>query len=180
MNSIDQNQKENNHKDVYSLEAGERIKEMAESTKTCFFCTEKGLGDSLGVRPMSILQAEDNGTLWFLSAKDSYKNQEIAMNSEAKLYFQGSPHSDFLILTGTATISYDKNKIKELWMPLAKAWFTQGENDPRITAIKFVPENGFYWDNKHGNLIAGVKMLFGALVGQTIDDGIQGKIKTSL
>ena len=177
MNSIDQNQKENNHKDIYSLEAGERIKEMADRAKTCFFCTASGFGDSGGVRPMSILQVEENGTLWFLSAKDSYKNQEISANSEVKLYFQGSPHSDFLYLSGTATISQEKNKIKELWTPLAKAWFTQGESDPRITAIKVVPENGFYWDNKHGNLIAGVKMLFGALVGETIDDSIQGKMK---
>ena len=177
MDSIDQNQKENNHKDVFSLEAGERIKEMAESAKTCFFCTADGLGDSEGVRPMSVLQVEENGTLWFLSAKDSYKNQEINANNKVKLYFQGSPHADFLFLAGTATISFDKNKIRELWTPLAKAWFTQGENDPRISAIKVVPENGFYWDNKHGNLIAGVKMLFGALVGQTIDDSIIGKIK---
>ncbi len=176
MNSIDQNQKENNHKDIYGLEAGERIKEMADRAKTCFFCTANGFGDSGGVRPMSILQVEENGTLWFLSAKDSYKNQEISANSEVKLYFQGSPHSDFLYLSGTATISQEKNKIKELWTPLAKAWFTHGENDPRITAIKVVPENGFYWDNKHGNLIAGVKMLFGALAGETIDDSIQGKI----
>ncbi|HSZ35409.1 MAG TPA: pyridoxamine 5'-phosphate oxidase family protein [Puia sp.] len=178
MNSIDKNQKENNHKDVYGLEAGERIKEMADSAKTCFFCTVKGLGESGGIRPMSVLQTEENGTLWFLSAKDSYKNQEIAENGEVKLFFQGSPHSDFLYLSGTATISYDKNKIKEIWTPLAKAWFTQGENDPRITAIKVVPENGFYWDNKHGNLVAGAKMMFGALIGETIDDSIQGKIKS--
>ena len=179
MNSIDQNQKENNHKDVYSLEAGERIKEMAETTKTCFFCTEAGLGDSYGVRPMSILQVEENGTLWFLSARDSYKNHEIAIHNQVKLYFQGSAHADFLFLTGTATVSYDKNKIKELWTPMAKAWFTEGEDDPRISAIQVVPENGFYWDNKHGNLIAGAKMLFSALVGQTIDDSIQGRIKVN-
>jgi hypothetical protein len=45
---------------------------------------------------------------------------------------------------------------------------------------ELVPENGFYWDNKLGNLIAGAKMLFGALTGQTIDDSIQGRIKTGL
>ena len=177
MNSIDKNQKEDNHNDLFSVEAGERIRQMAENVKTCFFCTETGLGESFGVRPMSVLKVYNDGTLWFLSAKDSSKNQEILAKDSVKLYFQGSPHSDFLFLSGTASISDDKEKIEELWTPLAKAWFTEGINDPRISVIKVVPDNGFYWDNKHGNLIAGAKMMFGALTGQTTDDSIEGKLK---
>ncbi len=178
MNSIDKNQQEINYQDLYHEEAAARIRQMAESAKTCFFCTESGIGNSGGVRPMSILQVDDKGIIWFLSARDSHKNHEIEMNSEVKLYFQGSAHADFLFLQGRAYLSYEKNKIRELWTPLAKAWFTDGENDPRISVIRFVPENGFYWDNKHGNLVAGVKMLFSALAGKTMDDSIQGTLHT--
>jgi hypothetical protein len=42
--------------------------------------------------------------------------------------------------------------------------------------IKIEPKNGFYWDNKHGNLVAGTKMIIGAVLGKTLDDSIQGKI----
>ena len=177
MNSIDKNQQEYNHQDLHHAEAAERIRQIAESAKTCFFCTEAGTGDSAGVRPMSVLKVDEEGTIWFMSARDSYKNHEIEMNSEVKLYFQGSAHSDFLFLQGRADISDEKNKIRELWTPLAKAWFTEGQDDPRITVIRFVPEQGFYWDNKHGDLVAGVKMLFGALAGKTIDDSIQGTLR---
>ena len=177
MNSIDKNQPEENYKDVYSSEAGERIRKMAERAKTCFFCTGASSAESLGVRPMSVLKADDDGTLWFLSAKDSQKNQEVIIHPEVKLYFQGSPHADFLYLAGTAEITDDKEIIRELWEPVAKAWFTEGENDPRISAIKVTPDTGFYWDNKHGNLIAGSKMIIGAMLGKTLDDSIQGKIK---
>jgi general stress protein 26 len=38
--------------------------------------------------------------------------------------FQGSAHSDFLNLYGRATITTDSKKIKELWEPIGKAWFT--------------------------------------------------------
>jgi general stress protein 26 len=177
MNSIDKNQSEKNYEDVSAGKAGEQIKKMAEAAKSCFFCTEIRTGDSFGVRPMSIQKADDDGTLWFLSAKDSHKNREISMNPEVRLYFQGSPHSDFLFLTGVAEISDDREKIRELWEPIAKAWFTEGENDPRISVIKVSPRSGFYWDNKHGNLVAGTKMMIGALLGKTMDDSIQGKIK---
>ena len=43
--------------------------------------------------------------------------------------------------------------------------------------IVVTPEDGYYWDTKHGNVVAGVKMMIGALVGKTMDDSIEGKLK---
>ncbi|MEO6315291.1 MAG: pyridoxamine 5'-phosphate oxidase family protein [Chitinophagaceae bacterium] len=176
MDSINKNQPEENTKNLQSREAAERIAEMVKEAKSCFFCTKQGTGESGGVRPMSIQKVAEDGTLWFLSAKDSHKNQEIAMDAAVKLYFQGSAHSDFLYLTGSARISDDKATIHELWEPILKTWFTEGENDPRISVIRFEPADGYYWDNKHGNAVAGVKMMIGALVGKTLDDSIEGKL----
>jgi len=39
------------------------------------------------------------------------------------------------------------------------------------------PTDGYYWDNKHGNTIAGIKMLLGAATGKTLDDSIEGTVK---
>jgi general stress protein 26 len=94
-----------------------------------------------------------------------------------RLYFQGSPHSDFLHLSGRATVSTDRAKIEELWEPLLKTWFTGGADDPRITVIKVTPTHGYYWDTKHGNTVAYVKMLIGAAVGTTLDDSIEGTLR---
>ncbi len=152
------------------------MKSLIEGAKSCFFCTGQGTGESNGVRPMSIQKVEDNGTLWFLSAKDSHKNAEIEEDPSVRLFFQGSAHSDFLYLDGIAFISDDKARIKDLWEPILKTWFTEGENDPRISAIGVQPTEGYYWDNKHGNVVAGAKMMFGAVVGKTYDDSIEGKI----
>ncbi len=42
--------------------------------------------------------------------------------------------------------------------------------------ICFRPSGGYYWDNKHGNAIAGIKMLVGAAIGKTLDDSIEGTV----
>lgn len=126
---------------------------------------------------MSVQQIDEEGNFWFLSADDSHKNAELELDPSVKLYFQGSPHSDFLQIEGRATISRDKAKIEELWEPIIKTWFTGGVDDPRITVIKVVPQSGYYWDTKHGTAVAGIKMLIGAAIGKTFDDSIEGELQ---
>lgn len=126
---------------------------------------------------MSVQQVDNAGNLWFLSANDSHKNYEIQSDSKVQLLFQGSSYSDFLNLYGTATISEDKQKIKELWQPILKTWFTEGVDDPRISVIKVTPEEGYYWDTKHNMAVGLIKRITGAIIGKTIDDSIEGNIR---
>ncbi|MHA4895858.1 pyridoxamine 5'-phosphate oxidase family protein [Pedobacter sp. PWIIR3] len=177
MDSINKNQPEHNRENLVSTEALEKIKEIISQTDTCFFCTEAATGPSNGVRPMSIQQVDDEGNLWIVIANDSHTHEEIGLDSRVKLYFQASKHSDFLYFTADAELVDDKAKVKELWSPLMKTWFTEGEDDPRIALVKITPSDGYYWDNKHGNFVAGVKMLVGAAIGKTLDDSIEGKIQ---
>lgn len=177
MDSINRNQEEENRENLSDQAAVEKIKELAEGADTCFFCTKVASGDSGGARPMSVRKVDEQGRLWFLSPIDSYKNQEIAENPQVSLFFQGSKHSDFLALHGRASISTDKELIRELWSPFIKTWFTEGVDDPRITVISVTPESGYYWDTKHGNAVAGVKVMIGALLGKTLDDSIEGEIR---
>lgn len=176
MDSIDRNQPEDNREDLQGGEAVQKIKEMVKGAENCWFCSAIATGESNGDRPMNVRQVDDEGNLWFLSASDSRKNQELAVNPAVKLYFQGSKHSDFMQLNGQATITRDKEKIKELWSPLVQTWFTEGMDDPRITVIQVTPTEGYYWDTKHGNAVAGVKMMIGALIRKTLDDSVEGTL----
>jgi general stress protein 26 len=126
---------------------------------------------------MSVQKVDEEGNFWFLSANDSHKNEDIQTDNNVHLLFQGSAHSDFLSIYGVATISTDKELIKELWEPIIKTWFTGGVDDPRITAIKVETKQGYYWDNKHGDAVAFAKMAVGAMTGKTLDDSIEGQIK---
>ncbi len=177
MDSINRNQPEENRDDLSGAEAIEKLKELGSGS--CFLVTRVPTGDSDGARPMSVQKVDDEGNLWFLSAIDSHKNQEIQADPRVELFFQGSAHSDFLHLSGTATISQDRAMIDELWDPIIKTWFTEGKDDPRITVIKVTPNRGYYWDTKHGNFVAGIKILIGAATGKTLDDSIEGEISVN-
>jgi general stress protein 26 len=177
MNSINDQQPEDNKENLYSREAVAKIKELADTSKTCFLCTDIKAGKPFAARPMSVQEVDEQGNVWFLSASDSHQNEHINTDPHVQLLFQGSHYSDFLSLFGKATISKDKARIKQLWNPMVKNWFTEGEDDPRITVVKVAPEGGYYWDTKHGNIVAFAKSIAGSITGQTMDDSIEGNLK---
>lgn len=176
MNSINEQQPEENFKDLRGTEALKKIKELTDKASTCFFCTDIHTGKAFATRPMAVQKVDDNGNFWFLSADDSHKNVEATDDSSVQLLFQGSDYSDFLNIYGTAVISKDKVKIEELWKPILKTWFTEGKDDPRITVIKVEPSEGYYWDTKHNRAIGLLKRAAGAIMGETLDDSIEGNL----
>ena len=180
MNSINEQQSEKNNEDLHGEEAVNKIRELVKKSSTCFFCTSMKTSKPFQTRPMTIQEVDEEGNLWLLSASDSHVNVEISDDENVQLLFQGSPYSDFLNLYGTASINKDKDKIQKLWEPLMKTWFTEGENDSRITVIKVETTGGYYWDTKHGKVVSFVKMAVGAMIGQTLDDSIEGTLKPKL
>src|SRR6478752_2390167 len=102
MDSINREQPEENHKDLNSKEAVEKMKELCGKAKSCFFCTRIRSGEPFAARPMSVQTIDEDGTFWFLSANDSHKNAEIAEDPGVQMLFQGSPYSDFIMLYGKA------------------------------------------------------------------------------
>jgi len=176
MDSINAQQPEDNTKNLEGPDAWKKIKEMAEKADTCFFCTNIKTGLPFSTRPMAVLKIDEEGNLWFLSANDSSKNAEMEKDPLVQLLFQESPHAGFMNVYGIAEISTDKAKIEEIWTPLAKTWFTEGKDDPRVTVIKVSPTQGHYWDNKHGQAIAFLKMVTGAVIGKTLDDSVEGEL----
>src|ERR1700744_1357649 len=115
MNSINEQQIEENHQDLEGGEAIEKLRELVGKTWTCFFCSNIKTGIPFSTRPMAVQQVDEEGNLWLLSSNDSHKDIEIKSDPFVQLLFQGSAHSDFLNVYGIATVSADKAKIKELW-----------------------------------------------------------------
>ena len=162
------------HKDLRNESAADKIKDLADDIKTCMYCTYKD--EKLQSRPMSVQEIDDDGNLWFLSDKNSNKNFEINLNPKVELFF-AQPHDKFLTLHGNATILYDRRKIKELWNPIIKVWMPEGEDDPNLSIIKVTPEDGYYWNNKNGKMVAIAKMTVAFVTGKTMDDGIEGNLE---
>jgi len=156
-------------------EAIEKMQELVKHNNICLFTTR--IYDSpLHARPMGTQQVDEDGNFWFLSGDDSDKNAEIMEDNSVQLFYSDAGKAEFMSVYGQASISRDQKKIEELWNPIAKAWFKEGKNDPRLTLIKITPEEAYYWDTKHNKMVTMIKILASMVSGKRRDDGIEGKM----
>ena len=157
-------------------DAIKKMKEMAEEIEICMFCTYDA-DNKMQTAPMRANEIDNDGTFWFLSTNESTRNTDIQANSTTDLIFAQPGKENYLSVHGHSEITYNKQKIDDLWNPMVKTWFTEGKEDPRISVIKFTPEEAYYWDTRHGKMVSFLKIAVGAVTGKTMDDGIQGKLK---
>lgn len=161
--------------DLHGRAAVEKISDLVKGGSSCFFCT-LAMGSQLHARPMTVIEVGDDGALWFFTEVDSLKTIELERDPRVILFFKEGDNGGHLKLEGSATDATDRETIHRLWSPRLRAWFTEGEDDPRICVLRVDPVSGEYWDNEHGAAISGLKMLFGALTAQRVDEGVHGQL----
>lgn len=155
--------------------AAKKIKELVEASRTCMMvtCLDKM---PLTMRPMAVQKTGENGCIYFLSHRDTHKNDELHQSPAMQLVFMNSSNSEYLSLFGEAEVYRNQDEIEEMYTPIANVWF-EGKEDPNITIICFHPESGYYWDTKNGKMIQLAGMLVGALTGKETDNSVEGRLK---
>ncbi len=131
-------------------------------------------GDKLRARPMSAYLRREENAIYFLTDARHHKDEEIARHSSVNLSFADAGSMKYVSLTGTATVSNDRARIKELFSTPAKAWWDSAE-DPNIRVLKVMPDEAEFWDTP-GSVVAYVKMAVAAATGTRPEIGDNRKV----
>jgi general stress protein 26 len=131
-------------------------------------------GEKLRARPMSAYLERESNTIYFLTDARRHKDEEIARNPSINLSFADAGDQKYVSVTGTAAVSNDRAKIKQLFSTPAKAWW-ESADDPNIRVLKITPEDAEFWDSP-GSVISYVKMAAAAVTGTRPDLGDNRKV----
>ena len=131
-------------------------------------------GDKLRARPMSAYLDRDNNAVLFLTDARRHKDEEIARDPHVNLSFADTCSQKYVSLPGTAAISNDRAKIKQLFSTPAKAWWDSAE-DPNIRVLTITPDDAEFWDSP-GSVISYVKMAAAAVSGTRPNLGDNRKV----
>jgi len=162
-------------KELYGDQGLAKIGELIKDIRICMMTTAAGDG-SFDSRPMATQKGPFDGTLWFLTRQESGKVRAIAEDDHVSLLYGDPGDSKYVAVKGRASVSKDKAKIHELWNPMYKAWFPEGEDDPAITVIKVTVSEAEYWEASSSKLVMGIKYLAAAVTGGKVEVGEQGKV----
>jgi general stress protein 26 len=121
----------------------EKLCQLLKGFDTAMLIT-LGQDNSPHGRPMHIVDAEEDGTLWFASPLHSGKVDEIQDDDRIGATMQSARR--FVSLTGHARVIRDRAKIKQLWSEAWRPWFPNGPDDTDIALIRLMPTAGEYWD----------------------------------
>jgi general stress protein 26 len=166
-----------NTKNLTANEGVEKLKELVDAIDICLFNTNLKKSDGATCRPMSTQEVDADGNLWFLSDINSGKNQEIKQDNVVQLFFSHPGKNSYLIVNGTAEISLDRERIKDLWSPEAKIWFEKGKEDPDISLIKVTTKSAYYWDVDGSKMINFFKFLASVATGSNLLTSVEGSIE---
>jgi general stress protein 26 len=131
-------------------------------------------GDRLRARPMRAFLKRDENAIYFLTDARRHKDEEIARNPGVNLSFADAGDQKYVSVTGTAILSNDRTRIKELFSTPAKAWWNSAD-DPNIRVLKITPEDAEFWDTP-GSVISYVKMAAAAVTGSRPNIGDNRKV----
>jgi general stress protein 26 len=131
-------------------------------------------GNRLRARPMSAHLERDENAIYFLTDARRHKDEEIARDPNVNLSFADTGGQKYVSVTGTASVSNDRARIKQLFSTPAKAWWDSAE-DPNIRVLKITPDDAEYWDSP-GSVISYVKMAAAAVTGTRPDLGDNRKV----
>jgi general stress protein 26 len=153
-----------------------KLVELVKDVKTCMLITIEKYTDHLAGRPMGISQIDKDGTMWFFTKMSSHKVDEIEQNTQISLAVVSESRNIYLMINGTARLSYDYGKMKEFWTPLMKAWFPMGIDDPELILIKVTPTEASYWDSSSSKMVVAFNMVKALVTGKEYNQGKHGKI----
>ena len=162
-------------KNLSGDEGRKKIGELIKSVRICMMTTAATDG-SFDSRPMATQEEDFDGTVYFLTRHESGKVAEIQNDAHICLIYSDPGDKNFVIAKGRASVSQDKSKIHDLWNPMFKAWFPEGEDDPSIAVLKVDVHEAQYWEGPTSKVVFGVKYLAAAITGGAVDVGTQGKV----
>jgi general stress protein 26 len=139
----------------------DRIWQLMKSISFCMFSTWNG--KRLHSRPMGAFVRPEEGAVYFFTDERAHKDDEIRAYPKVCLAFGDTRGQKYVSVSGTAEISADRDKIKELWVIPAKVWW-KTPDDPHLRLIKVTPKEAEYWDAP-GNLISGLDVVFALATG---------------
>jgi general stress protein 26 len=170
---MNQEAKQTNKQDVVihnRAEALETLKRHLHGIRFAMLTTLSQDG-RLHSRPMTTQELSEDGKLWFFTNLDSEKVIEAQNKPWVNLAYTNEGSSLYVSVSGHAELVKNREKIKELWNPMAAAYFPKGIDDPQLALLSVDVDDAEVWDSPSAAPVRLFNMVKAIVTGKVDDQG---------
>ena len=131
--------------------------------------TTPGLDGLLASRPMTVLEMDEHGALWFFT---DLRSTKLAQLQNVNLAFADCAKSSYVSLSGRGETDTDAAHIQKLWTPFAKPWFPDGPSSPNLALLCFRPSAAEFWDSSSSCMVRLFAMVASIVAGKPMALGV--------
>jgi len=153
-----------------------KLGELIEDIEVAMLTTH-AIDGSIVSRPIQTLQFDPNGDLYFFTAADSGKVDELIAHSDVNLSYAHPSKQRYVSVRGWASVERNREKIRELWSPLQKPFFPLGTDDPRIVVLRVRVRDAAYWESAGNFIVRAIDFARAYLNEEPTDLGKHGVLR---
>jgi len=101
--------------------------------------------DGAAPRPMAHQVRSDERAFYFITAKGT-DIADAAQNGSAAQHIIACAHGQlYAAINGTLHVETSRDKLNDIWSPIAAVWFDDGREDEDICLVRFTPKDADVW-----------------------------------
>lgn len=155
----------------------DELYELIDEMEVAMLTTRRPDG-MLVTRPMATQDRGPAADLWFVTSIETHKIDEIEADPHVSVGYYNPKSHEWVSVSGTASVSQDRERLKELYEPDWKIWFTDeggdrdgGPDDPRFALLLIDAHTVSYLKSDQSTPAVLFEMAKGFFTGKAADMG---------
>lgn len=155
----------------------DELYDLISGIEIAMFTTRRPNGQLVS-RPMATQDRIEGADLWFVTDADTDKLDELKLDPHVNCAYYNNKSREWVSVSGIATISKNRAKIRQLYQEDWKAYFGDeggdrdgGPNDPRLTLILIEAESAVYMKVNKPRPVVLFEVLKARITGNRVDIG---------
>lgn len=142
--------------------ASSRLARLMDGPRIAMLTTCQPDGE-LDARPMSLLDVDDGGCLWFFAEHAPDDAAAQTRYARVNLCFSDCASATYASVSGHGELLHQTDRIAALWTEDARPWFPEGPESPRLAVLKVTPQRSEFWDAPDSRIARGATLTAPAL-----------------
>ncbi len=155
----------------------DELYDLIEGIEIAMLTTRRADG-RLVSRPMATQERQPGADLWFVTDIHAHKVDELEQDPNVNVAYYRDRTREWVSVSGTARVSQDRAKIRELYRPDWRMWFGKiddvqdgGPDDPRLALLLVTADSVHYMKKEKSAPAVLFEMAKGMVTGERPDIG---------